>query len=290
MFKCECCKYETAFKSNYTAHLKTAKHLKKIEIPSENPPKTLRKPSENVYHCKYCNSQYTRLDNLNRHQKKCVQQKMLEKDKLILEKDNEIEFLKKTNQTLIDQNIKLNDKLHAVKDTQLNVLQNNIKPTNNNNTQIIIHNYPNAPNLSFPDTIKVDESLKEYVQLGGIRGLGKFISDHWGKNIQPNDRSIWMVDSARNKFLIRYENAWVIDIDGKQFQEVNLEKIQNIFNEYLQKYKFDTYDYVKTMEFILDIQTKNMIIKGLKDAGKFLVYDKEKFTDFDKIEDELLRE
>ena len=58
----------------------------------------------------------------------------------------------------------------------------------------------------------------------------------------------------------------------------------------MEKYKFDTHDYLKTMEFIIDIRTKNMIVKGLKDAGKFLVYDKEKFTDFDKIEDELLEE
>ena len=65
---------------------------------------------------------------------------------------------------------------------------------------------------------------------------------------------------------------------------------RNIFNEYLEKYQFDTYDYVKTMEFIIDIKTKNMIIKGLKDAGKYLIYDKEKFTDFDQIENELLEQ
>ena len=44
------------------------------------------------------------------------------------------------------------------------------------------------------------------------------------------------------------------------------------------------------MEFINDINTKNMIIKGLKDAGKYLVYDKEKFTDFDKIENDIIPE
>ena len=296
-FICEVCNYKTTLKPNYNRHLKTKRHLSKIVLPSDNPPIILRNPSENIYHCTYCNFEYTRLDNLHRHQKKCVKQILLDKDKILLDKDKqisdkdkEIELLKKTNEHLLDKTVNLNNKLHAVKDNQLSVLQNNLKPSNNNNTQIIIHNYPNAPNVSFPDTIKVDESLKEYIQLGGVRGLGKFISDHWGKNIESNDRSIWMVDSSRNKFLIRYDNAWVIDIDGKQFQEINLEKIQNIFNEYMEKYKFDTHDYLKTMEFIIDIRTKNMIVKGLKDAGKFLVYDKEKFTDFDKIEDELLEE
>ena len=31
-----------------------------------------------------------------------------------------------------------------------------------------------------------------------------------------------------------------------------------------------------------------MIIRGLKDAGKYLVYDKEKFTDFETIENEII--
>ena len=31
-----------------------------------------------------------------------------------------------------------------------------------------------------------------------------------------------------------------------------------------------------------------MIIRGLKDAGKYLVYDKEKFTDFNKIENNII--
>jgi len=33
-----------------------------------------------------------------------------------------------------------------------------------------------------------------------------------------------------------------------------------------------------------------MIIRGLKDAGKYLVYDKEKFTDFETIENEIIQE
>ena len=39
------------------------------------------------------------------------------------------------------------------------------------------------------------------------------------------------------------------------------------------------------MEFITDIKTKNMIVKGLKEAGKYLVYDKEKYTRDESIEE-----
>jgi hypothetical protein len=132
------------------------------------------------------------------------------------------------NQTVIKElksEIKeLTKSINKIKDKQLSVLQKNLKPANNNNTQVIINNYPNAPNLSFPENIPIDQSLKQYVQLGGVKGLGKFICDHWAKDVNHVDRSIWMVDPARNKFLIRIDNAWVIDIDGTQFQELTFKK------------------------------------------------------------------
>ena len=301
MFKCECCRYETGFKSNYTAHLKTAKHLKKIENCTNNAQIITNNAPiiNNIYTCDYCNSKYTKLSSLNRHHKKCVKKIILHKDTKLQNNDIQIQLLQQTNDKLketYESEIKelkieikdLTKTINKIKDKQLSVLQNNLKPSNNNNSQVIINNYPNAPNLGFPENIPVDQSLNQYIQLGGVKGLGKFISDHWAKDINPVDRSIWMVDPARNKFLIRCKDAWVIDIDGKQFEEINLEKIQKIFDEYLTKYKFDNYDYIKTMEFINDIKTKNMIIKGLKDAGKYLVYDKEKFTDFETIENETM--
>ena len=301
MYKCEICKFETSHKSNHTAHIKTKRHIAKVEITTETPPITHQNHTENTYTCNYCNHEYSRLDSLKRHQKKCVKQRMEDNCKQLEDKDKQIELL--TNDTnkkleqkdseikeLKQKNEELTKSINKIKDTQLSVLQKNLKPANNNNSQVIINNYPNAPNLSFPENIPVDQSLKQYIQLGSVKGLGKFISDHWAKDINPVDRSIWMVDPARNKFLIRINNAWVIDIDGKQFEELNLEKIQSIFHEYLEKYKFDNYDLLKNMEFINDINTKNMIIKGLKDAGKYLVYDKEKFTDFDKIENDIIPE
>ena len=306
MFNCNCCNYNTDRKSNYNLHLKTSKHLKKLKIgPSLVHHLSITCPS--IYDCKSCNKSFSTQSSLSKHHKKCMfskiselQVKLENQEKDNQEKENQLKLIKETNDKLIkkvkecyeqeinelkESNKELNNQLHSVKDKQINILQNNLKPYNNNNTQIIINNYPNAPNIGFPDNIQVDESLKEYIQLGGVKGLGKFISDYWAKDINPVNRSIWMVDIARNKFLLRCKNAWFVDIDGKQFQELNIQKIQNIFNDYLQKYDFDTYDYLKTIEFILDIKTKNMIVKGLKDAGKYLVYDKEKFSDFEIIQE-----
>ena len=47
--------------------------------------------------CVYCNNEYSRLDNLNRHQKKCVKQRMEDNCKQLEDKDKQIELL--TNDT-----------------------------------------------------------------------------------------------------------------------------------------------------------------------------------------------
>ena len=296
MFNCEYCAFETRHKSNYTAHLKTKRHLTKLNIsPSLVHQLSITCPS--IHSCNSCNKSFASQSSLSKHHKKCIFVQIIDLENKIVDKDKKLKYNKKIQDSYILEikelrhEIKdLTKEINRVKDTQLSVLQNNLKPSNTNNSQIIINNYPNAPNLGFPDNIRVDESLKEYIQLGGIKGLSKFISDYWVKNVKPIDRSIWMVDPSRNKFLIRCKDSWVIDIDGTQFQELNLEKIQNIFDDYITKYEFDAHDQIKTMEFINDIKTKNMIVKGLKDAGKYLVYDKERFTDFETIENEIIPE
>ena len=323
MFNCKCCNYETDIKPNYTRHLKTKRHLTKIVLSNNSVPIITNDVPiiTNHFTCEYCNSNYTKVSSLNRHQKSCIKQilehhkKEFEINKKELEnKDKQLKLTIKSNDKMMsklkksfsseitelkqekdleikelkDENKKLNNEIHRINNKQISVLQNNLKPVNNNNSQIIIHNYPNAPNLSFPENIRSDDTLEQYIQLGGVRGMGKFISDHWAKDINPVDRSIWMVDPSRNKFLIRCKDAWVIDIDGKQFQELNIKRIYKIFDDYLQTLDptaddFDIYQHTKTMEFITDIKTKNMIVKGLKEAGKYLVYDKEKFPDIEAI-------
>ena len=37
------------------------------------------------------------------------------------------------------------------------------------------------------------------------------------KNIDPKDRSVWLVDSARDKYLTRLNDRWQIDINGEEF-------------------------------------------------------------------------
>ena len=95
MFNCELCSFETSHKSNYKTHLKTKRHLTKIEITADNPPITRRQPADKIYTCLHCNNEYTRLDSLSRHQKYCIKQILDEKDKQFEIINNQLELLQK---------------------------------------------------------------------------------------------------------------------------------------------------------------------------------------------------
>ena len=43
------------------------------------------------------------------------------------------------------------------------------------------------------------------------------IHDHYLKDIEPKDRSVWLVDFARDKYLTRLNNNWKIDVNGEEF-------------------------------------------------------------------------
>ena len=283
MFFCNRCNYSTDRKWNFNQHLKSKKHIEKNRIsllPIQKLNNTVTDDKLHcIYTCEYCNATYSRLDNKQRHLSRCIQKKLVEKENLIKSLSQTNYDLIKRVSELATENKELNSKIQNIAEKQLALISN--KPKNNytTNTQIIINNYPNAPNLIFPEIHRSPKTIQDYIKLGAIKGLTKFIKDNWYENIDPTQRSIWMVDSSRNKFLIRATNAWVVDIDGEKFQEITLDKIYKIFMEYMVSSNRSPSEMVQTMEFICDIKNKQMVIKALKDAGKYLIYDKEKYKD-----------
>ena len=263
--------------------------------------------------CNYCNTKYSSQKCLNRHLKSCTVKVIEQKDNIIedlrAKYDDEI-LHNKTNTvnyetkiakyeikiadyktTITEYNnkikqliIKLDDQVaenRQITKSVLKIAENQSlqpkKQTNNNHTHFIINNYKDAPNLEFPRVNWSNEMMDNYVKLGPVRGLSKIITDHWASNIPPEQRSIWNIDYSRNKFLIRVEDAWVIDVNGSKFQELTIDKIYSIFIDYMKNSDRQAFEMVDLMSFMCDIRNKDMGLKALKDAGKYLIYDNEKY-------------
>lgn len=283
MYCCHNCNYSSDSNSNYKKHLKTKKH----QLNTSNK-KII------TYTCDFCQNGYTSQASKSKHQNKCLLQKykLLEhqlqiKNKILKEKDENIIKLEK-------ENYELNEQLHNIKNNHIETLTNSITKSNKttNNTQIIINNFPNAPNLQLPSELNITEELDKYIQMGQPNGIVKFIDKYYGSNVPSQIRSLWCVDNARNKFILRYDDAWIVDLDGSKFKELTIGDIHQLFTNYFnEKNNINNFnklsekereETISRLQFLHDIVNKDMIIKMMRNLGKYLIYDKNKCDD-DKI-------
>lgn len=278
---CFFCNYQTNCSSNFKKHEQTQRHHKNLinsskstKFPPENSCNNNTPNQTENNKCKYCDTKYSSQYNLNRHLTKCTKkiieeknQKIQELNAEILEYKLEINELKSENKKITNTALKIAENQSANPKKQIT------------NTQYIINNYKDAPNLEFPLVNWSNETMDYYVNLGPVKGLSKIITDHWVDNIPPEERSIWNIDYSRNKFIIRKNDSWIVDINGATFQEITIDIIYQHFMEYMKNSDRKASEMVELMSFMCDIRNKDMGLKALKDAGKYLIYDNEKYKD-----------
>lgn len=281
---CQYCNYQTNYPSNIKKHYNTKRHHEKIqnvqkcaEVCTSFEDQKNDENQENK--CSYCNSIFKSHSGLNRHLKGCTKKIILEKDSRIqelLKKEEEylkrIKELEKKCEVHVNENKEITNSVLKIAENQTLIPKKHIT-----NTQYIINNYKDAPNLEFPLVNWSNETMDKYVQLGPVKGLSKIIRDHWVDNIPPEERSIWNIDYSRNKFIIRKDDSWIVDINGVTFQEITIDKIYKHFLEYMKNSERRASELVELMSFMCDIRNKDMGLRALKDAGKYLIYDNEKY-------------
>jgi len=90
------------------------------------------------------------------------------------------------------------------------------------------------------------------------------------KQVYKNNKILPLIDTSRNTFLYKVGNAWIIFLCKKQENYVNIHKILKIFNNYKKTINSDKSEHIN--EFINDLNKKKMIIRKLKESGKYLVF------------------
>ena len=183
---CTICDKSFSTKQNYEVHLKSKKHLNLCKNSTTSAPHqhhistTYKK---HIFECEFCSLIFKSQRSLTRHVKSCVKKHLIEKDlqlqkiKTELQKINEENInLKKENQKLKndlqEKIIKSNDEL---KDITKLVLHNQKGNTNiNSSYNIIINQFKDAPNLTLPKDLKINESLDKYIESGNPEGIVNF--------------------------------------------------------------------------------------------------------------------
>ena len=301
MFSCDLCKFQSTRRWNYEKHCKSKRHQKNLEKSITNSNNSITNSNNSItnsnkYKCIHCNSEFKRIDNYNKHLNKCSNRLL----NLLKEKDNEINTLKKENKQLLENQKEeintltneLNDALKLVQEYQLKVkdteikvkdteirclkeikhisLNNNTNSHNRTNvTQYIINKYPNAKNVWVPDEVS---GLENYASDKVEENVNKLLTSIYKINIKPEERPIWCIDSARNKYLTRLDNLWQVDLYGLLFCEKVCRKLANRCSEYISGEgleKLNNHDKIRSLKMITDLLGRKRLSGPIK--GQFIV-------------------
>ena len=264
-FQCKICNYETDIKCNYHKHCTSKRHLKNQENSITNSKNSITN-SKN-YKCNHCNSEFKRIDNYNKHLNKCSNRLL----NIIEEKEKEINAL--TNE--LNDALKLIQEYQLkVKDTEIRCLKEVNKININNNshnrtniTQFIINKYPNAKNVWVPDEVS---GLENYSSDKVEENVNKLITNIYKRNVEPEDRSIWCIDSSRNKYLTRLNNLWHVDLYGLLFCKKVCKQLSKRCNEYInEKENINIHDKMRVIAMIADLLLRKKLTGPIK--GEFIV-------------------
>ncbi len=237
IYNCKKCKYSTTDKRDYTKHMTTKKHMRKIgKLKKASSPTCTNKQ----FVCERCNKSYKYRSGLSRHLKKCdfVEDEefdVVPKKKEAKEGEEEYGVLiniikeqqKQLNEThkLLEKTIESNNEMIP-------------KIGNNNNNKISINVFLNeqckgAMNLTdFVDKLTISvEDLIYTKQHGYIQGVTNLFNKQL-RDLNPSERPIHCSDKKRLQFYVKEDNKWEKDADhlkiDKSIHDLKMKQIKEL--------------------------------------------------------------
>ena len=255
-YECQRCGYNTTLRGNIKQHLNrknicepildniSIEEMKDIynlnetsKITSNNsnslicPSKKLQKPQKNVANkqCSYCCKEFSRIDNLNRHLKKCkMKNNVLSENKELRETVEKLLIECSEMKNLLKNTTKKSTTLHHSMSNSHNN-NTNSNNTNNNNNTIIINNYGEEDTKYITKQFIVD--LLKNKPFKAIPEMIKHT--HFNKE-HPENQNIKITNKKEPYVKIMKDNKWefqdrkntITDLIDKQHIKISDEKVE----------------------------------------------------------------
>ena len=271
-FYCDFCDYNTLNKKDYSRHLLTSKHTKKVKILTFTDKNGGENPlSENPYICR-CGKLYKHRQSLFTHKKICKSVNNL--GNIYCDQD-ENNIIKKSSDPSDKELIMLLIKENSdFKNMMMKVLENgthNTTHTNSHNKSFNLQFFlnetcKNAMNITeFVDSLKLQLSDLERVgELGYIEGISSIIVKNL-KEMDVTQRPVHCTDKKRETIYIKDENKWEKDEENKKMHKL-VKRVADKNARLLPKFKEKYPDYNKSSSRISD-QYNTIIIESMGGAG-----------------------
>ncbi len=256
---CDICNYTTSRTFNYNVHLASPKHKqltgkgsakRQLDVTTNNS-KGARPLSpiqcdfkqtvtsnakvytntDNVsssksatFKCDYCGRESGNSSNRSKHMRICKH-----KDAITAHKDAE-EKIKQLEAKLNEKDTALNkekaDKEHLQE--KYNEVKEQLKTGTTINMCYVQNNFLDAHN--FEDLMEdplTETEIKHIKDYGPASACFNLIMNRCITNVEEKKRPIHCIDSSRNKYLLKTENKWTVDNNGKAILKGSLPKIED---------------------------------------------------------------
>lgn len=237
-YACETCHFNTSNKNDYNRHIKTIKHLGKIEETEK-------------LKCSMCEREYMSHSGLWKHKKTCVgiTPVVIDQTELIL---NVLQQNKELNTLLIEQTKQTaeQNRMHAEKDAEQTrmhaelhakvielckngIIQNttNTTTTTNNNSHNKTFNLQIFLNETCKDAVNLEDFAKAVVlqlsdldkigEIGFVDGMTNIIETRL-KSLDVNKRPIHCTDAKREVFYVKDNDKWGKDKNNEKMRRLIL--------------------------------------------------------------------
>jgi hypothetical protein len=218
LLECKACNYFTDVKCNYTRHLTSIKHEKKMRV--QKSPNMIT----DELTCEYCEKVFKSDESLRKHInyrcKKTKDNEELRYTTLKLKQaEKELKQEKKNNEKIIEKHIELQQKTIEI---QQQLLAHRPQTINNNNTTNNTVNIQNNYILPYKDTDTSHLTTKDYAfcvkQPDGVKRLIEKI--HFNP-MKPENQNL-TITNLTDKYMMVY--------DGSQWKKVMKSELNKIYN------------------------------------------------------------
>ena len=245
IFLCETCDFKCCKKSNYTAHLKTQKHLRNIWKQMETE-ENATPEIESTFTCTKCNVVYKTRSGLWKHSKTCNEtfdEPVLANEiteysvnMAQLEPSHILEFIKQNQEfknMMIEQNNKLIEQQNKIMElsSQVSVINNNTTNNNTMNNQFNLNVFLNetckdAMNIKdFIENLQIQmKELENVGKNGYVIGITDIILNRLNQ-IEITKRPLHCTDLKRETMYFRDDNEWNKDNEDKTKLKQFIDKV-----------------------------------------------------------------
>ena len=247
-YNCSNCKYNTDKKSNYTRHIESKSHLRKVNESADKIPTAPRvsptlAPINKTYICTICGNKFTRASSLSRHKKSCMEGKLkdIEVENIKKEYEKFQKQAKEKEKFLKKQAKEEKEILKQQLQTYEHMLKSMTTPQTVNYFNYVVQNYPNAPALKCQKSYKnlieaktmscMDVIYLYYSDNKLVSFIGNYIVKIYTHK-EPKDQSIWTTDISRLTYIISEScstatntdgNSWGYDKKGSRIKRIIIE-------------------------------------------------------------------